>query len=67
MIHYKKYCNLCFEDIVVCGNCGNNTCNGGQGFVNGSPCPDCNSAYDIYLAGDEEIDKLPRYGYYICG
>lgn len=30
---------------VLCGTCGNNTCNAGRGELpNGDPCPDCDSA-----------------------
>jgi len=47
--HRWEYCDHCEHDVVICGKCGNNTCNGGHGTVNGAPCDACNSAYEIYL------------------
>jgi len=47
--HYWEYCELCEHDVVICNKCGNNTCNGGSGEVNGKPCEDCDSAYELYL------------------
>lgn len=54
--HYKSYCKLCKVQIVICGTCGNNTCNGGHGTINGKECPDCESAYDIFLS--ENLNKI---------
>jgi hypothetical protein len=45
--HRVQYCDWCESDMVICGTCGNITCNGGAGMVNGAPCPDCPSAYDL--------------------
>jgi hypothetical protein len=47
--HYWDYCHLCEHDVVICGKCGNNTCNGGYGEVDGKECDACPSAYDLYL------------------
>jgi hypothetical protein len=47
--HYWHYCNHCEHDVVICGECGNNTCNGGYGEVDGEECGSCPSAYDLYL------------------
>ncbi len=41
-----SYCGLCERIMVLCGVCGNNTCNGGYGEVNGVDCPNCPSAYE---------------------
>lgn len=43
--HTWRYCTLCECEMVICGTCGNNCCNGGSGEVDGKPCPDCDSAY----------------------
>ncbi len=51
--HYFSYCEHCDRQVVICGSCGNNTCNGGYGEVMSSTpgetmqCPDCSSAYDM--------------------
>ncbi|NCQ51530.1 hypothetical protein GW796_06470 [archaeon] len=51
--HYWEYCDHCETNVVICGTCGNNCCNGGHGEVIGAepnttiPCPDCPSAYDL--------------------
>jgi hypothetical protein len=47
--HQWVYCDMCGHDVVVCGKCGNNTCNGGYGTVNSKECDACPSAYDLYL------------------
>jgi hypothetical protein len=49
MNHYWDYCSLCEHDVVICGKCGNNTCNGGYGEVDGKQCDACESAYELYL------------------
>lgn len=36
---------MCERDNVICGKCGNNTCNGGYGEINGEKCDQCPSAY----------------------
>ena len=48
--HKWAYCDLCEHDVVLCGTCGNNTCNGGYGEVEGKECEDCPSAYELYLS-----------------
>lgn len=47
--HTWEFCELCNHDVVVCGKCGNNTCNGGYGTVDGVTCDQCPSAYNLYL------------------
>lgn len=49
--HKIDRCDLCERDVVICGKCGNNTCNAGYGEVIGSEpgslmeCDACPSAY----------------------
>ena len=46
--HTWHYCSHCGYTIVVCGTCGNNSCNSGYGTLpNGETCPDCESAYQL--------------------
>ena len=46
-LHYWSYCETCDDNIVKCGYCGNNCCNGGYGKLDdGSACPHCPSAYE---------------------
>lgn len=40
-----KYCGLCDCMMVVCPGCGNNTCSGGSGKIDGESCRVCESAY----------------------
>jgi hypothetical protein len=63
--HEWSYCKLCDTTMVLCGTCGNNTCNGGYGTLpDGSTCPDCQSAYEMMYYGwkkeDQENDDNPR-------
>lgn len=48
--HKWEYCGHCKHEVVICGKCGNNTCNGGHGTVDGKECDACESAYQLYLA-----------------
>ncbi len=48
--HKWAYCGMCGE-TVICRTCGNNTCNGGFGMVNGYDCFDCESAYEFMENG----------------
>ena len=48
MNNRKEYCDHCEHDTIICGKCGNNTCNGGYGTVNGEQCDQCPSAYEEY-------------------
>lgn len=42
--HKFSYCPTCISSMIICGYCGNNTCNGGSG----ESCVDhCNEAYAI--------------------
>lgn len=42
-----KYCKLCMGYFIECPDCGNNTCNGGSGEINGEPCTTCLKMYKI--------------------
>lgn len=45
--HSIEYCSHCHYPMIVCGYCGNNTCNGGSG----DSCPDsCGEAYKLFDA-----------------
>ncbi len=51
--HYWTDCDFCEARTVICGECGNNCCNGGHGaLANGAECPSCPSAYDMQDAGE---------------
>lgn len=58
--HKKDWCEHYETLMVVCGACGNNTCNAGYGMINGNTCTDCPSAYELFDKGPEEINKLPQ-------
>jgi hypothetical protein len=45
--------------MVVCPTCGNNSCNGGYGEVDGKECPDCPKAYKLMDIGYDFM-SLPR-------
>lgn len=47
--HILGYCNACETEMVYCGTCGNNCCNGSYGPLPGTDmsCPDCPDAYDM--------------------
>jgi len=54
--NYRSYCEMCERDNVICGKCGNNTCNGGYGEINGEKCDQCPSAYaeDQSIANEKD-------------
>lgn len=57
--HKTDWCELCERMIVLCGKCGNNTCNGGRGEVLGPDgelvqCDACESAQLF----DQELSLL---------
>lgn len=39
------WCEMCEFAAIICPKCGNNTCNGGYGEVDGKPCEICSLAY----------------------
>jgi hypothetical protein len=63
--HRWSYCDLCEHEVVICGKCGNNTCNGGYGEVDGKECDACPSAYDLYLGNvkEKETNAVPNAMY----
>ena len=44
-MNYKSYCNHCERMVTICGKCGNNTCNGSYGEIDGKECDQCPNAY----------------------
>ena len=44
----KEYCDHCGHEVIICGKCGNNTCNGGHGTIGYIQCDQCASAYEEY-------------------
>jgi len=44
--HKLTFCKHCDRYMHICWKCGNNTCNGGYGEINGEPCTECESAYE---------------------
>jgi hypothetical protein len=45
--HKLTFCDHCGIWMLVCGTCGNNSCNSGEGKVNGSSCPHCDNAHHL--------------------
>lgn len=54
-----EFCDHCECDVLICGTCGNNCCNGGHGEVDGNPCPDCDAAYAEQAKGNPTPTKGP--------
>ena len=60
--HTWYYCELCQGKVVICGNCGNNCCNGGYGQVDGVDCTYCSEAYELQDLYKEDINTfLPEH------
>jgi len=58
--HYWAYCNHCECPMVICGNCGNNCCNGGTGqYADGTSCDICLDAYTFQDLGPPEDWVVP--------
>lgn len=60
IVHRWGYCDLCEVDIVYCGKCGNNCCNGGYGVVDGETCDACPSAYQQQSTGKNVEPLTPE-------
>jgi hypothetical protein len=65
--HLWEFCHHCQTDTVICGTCGNNVCNGGSGRIpkgaqhpDGQECPDCESAYQLWLATPRDASGRRR-------
>ena len=56
--HEWSYCLLCRCNTVICGKCGNNTCNGGSGEINKNPCTSCLEAHNLSKKYGEKISKM---------
>lgn len=55
MIEHKwHYCEHCNAPTVLCGNCGNNTCNGVE------MCEHCVSAYEYEKKKNAPIEMLEK-------
>lgn len=61
--HKWDICGMC-GPMVHCGVCGNNSCNGGNGWQihNGgnAKCPGCDSAYEMMIA-ETDIPTGPEW------
>jgi hypothetical protein len=58
MDHEWGYCDLCRAEIVLCGKCGNNCCNGSYGTLpDGTQCDECPEAYRIQDKGWKFRDR----------
>lgn len=61
--HRWDFCSHCERRMVICGQCGNNCCNGGYGEVIGKEpgttmqCTACPSAYDLQNAGESQFSS----------
>ena len=56
--HYFAWCPQCRAVMVMCGKCGNNTCNAGRGTLeDGSQCDVCESAYELMFHNNELAKK----------
>lgn len=54
--HFWDDCSMCGR-MVVCGKCGNNSCNGGYGNLpNGLVCDACPSAYETQDQGERKTE-----------
>lgn len=57
-LHYWSFCDHCDSNVVICGRCGNNCCNGCYGEEMGPepgemiPCRGCLSAYELQAKGE---------------
>jgi hypothetical protein len=50
----RFWCTACQRYSFLCGKCGNNSCNGGSGkLLDGSPCDQCESAYQQDMAAPQ--------------
>ena len=48
--------------MVLCNVCGQNTCSGGYGEVNGERCTSCPDAYAYDAARDKSLEPPPGPG-----
>lgn len=56
-----KYCPTCETMMVICPQCGNNSCNGGSGTLkDGTRCAVCDLAYQ-YFSQAVETNSVPPF------
>jgi hypothetical protein len=53
-LHNCTHCGL----TVLCYKCGNNTCNGGYGKINGKACNLCEDAYQMHDLYSEDYKSV---------
>jgi hypothetical protein len=46
--HKLTFCTHCDYYMITCAVCGNNTCNGTSGIIDGQACQSCESAYSVF-------------------
>ena len=57
-----EWCDQCEDWFIRCPKCGNNSCNGGSGEVDGEDCDVCSLSHSYQsLAEDRESIKKPAY------
>lgn len=56
------WCKMCECYMVLCNVCGQNTCSGGYGEVNGERCTSCPDAYAYDAARDKSLEPPPGPG-----
>lgn len=52
--HFWADCHMCGR-MVICGKCGNNSCNSGYGTINGVECDECPNAYEMQNKGEANV------------
>lgn len=62
--HKLSFCSLCAFYMYRCGACGNNSCNGGYGVVNGESCKDCPEAYRLASLDNNKFRRLVEWTYH---
>jgi hypothetical protein len=53
-----KWCSVCHGWYIECPVCGNNSCNGGSGEVNGHQCFTCLDMYKLQDTISLKTSKL---------
>ena len=56
--HRWAMCSMCGA-MVICAKCGNNSCNAGDGTINGKPCNACSDAYELKHLGHANKMIIP--------
>ena len=70
--HTLSYCDLCETEMIICASCGNPSCNGTYGTIDGSfadtshtdkYCPDCLTLDELlsqYRSNPDSIEFLGK-------